>query len=363
MENHYFSDEDNDVEKEGQKEDIYSIHKNLDESQPNEDKDIIIRQNEYEDSFKEAFYRTFYIKQKGPFELENEDEDIIHPPIIYDKPVISNVEHCVEKNQIIKEKDDKYYPFTKGQGIVKTLEKIGLTVNFNSSSHNNYPSNISNQIFINSKFKTIDYYIDDKGKKKKQKKKRKFKPDDIRKKIKARFHKVIKNIINAKLKKVNSKKLFDFFPQCFITNITIKLNNNSLNKTYEELIEKNYISNIKIQKDSDIDKYTKNNDVLKYLKDNPEISKNSEFDKIKNMKYIDMLKAYFSSMEFEESIIELYNKKEKIDYIEEYINKALTYVNFFSDNKKILNDTSKIKEAENNNDNFEEVMEEEEEEN
>lgn len=33
------------------------------------------------------------------------------------------------------------------------------------------------------------------------KKKRKYKPDDIRKKIKARFHKLIKNIINENLKK------------------------------------------------------------------------------------------------------------------------------------------------------------------
>ena len=56
-------------------------------------------------------------------------------------------------------------------------------------------------------------------------------------------------------------------------------------------------------------------------------------------------------MEFEESIIELYNKKEKIDYIEEYVNKALTYVNFFADNKKINNVLKKVKVIENENDN------------
>lgn len=37
--------------------------------------------------------------------------------------------------------------------------------------------------------------------KKKKKKKRKYKPDDIRKKIKVRFHKQIKNIINENLKR------------------------------------------------------------------------------------------------------------------------------------------------------------------
>ena len=52
------------------------------------------------------------------------------------------------------------------------------------------------------------------------------------------------------------------------------------------------------------------------------------------MKYIDILKAYFSSFEFEQSIIELNNKKEKIDYIEEYINKSLSYINFFKNQQE-----------------------------
>lgn len=53
------------------------------------------------------------------------------------------------------------------------------------------------------------------------------------------------------------------------------------------------------------------------------------------MKYSDILKAYFLSSEFEESIIELHNKGEIISYIEDYINKSLNYVNFFSENKKV----------------------------
>ena len=47
--------------------------------------------------------------------------------------------------------------------------------------------------------------------------KRKYKPDDIRKKIKARFHKSIKNIINDNLKKAGSKHFFSFLPQIFIS--------------------------------------------------------------------------------------------------------------------------------------------------
>ena len=49
-------------------------------------------------------------------------------------------------------------------------------------------------------------FKDENGKIKKKKKRRKFKPDNIRKKIKAKFHKDLKNIINKKLKFANSKK-------------------------------------------------------------------------------------------------------------------------------------------------------------
>mgnify|MGYP006988904120 FL=1 len=127
--------------------------------------------------------------------------------------------------------------------------------------------------------------------------------------------------------------MFDFFPQCFISNITINLNKEALGLTYEELIEKDY-SLKNNERSPDFEKYYKNLDVLNYLNKNPEIKKLSDFEKISKMKYVDILKAYFSSLEFEQSIIELFQKKEKIDYIEEYVCKALTYVNFFANNKK-----------------------------
>lgn len=46
----------------------------------------------------------------------------------------------------------------------------------------------------------------------KLKQKRKYKPDDIRKKIKSRFHKSLRNIINENLKKAGSKHFFFFAP-------------------------------------------------------------------------------------------------------------------------------------------------------
>ena len=54
------------------------------------------------------------------------------------------------------------------------------------------------------------------------------------------------------------------------------------------------------------------------------------------MKYIDILKAYFVSKNFEQSIEALYKRENKI-YIEEYVNKSLTYVNFFTYNKDSVN--------------------------
>jgi hypothetical protein len=363
--NHYLSD-DNQSKEDLIEQDDYFIQKKLNEEQPIENKDLSkesqINQIIPDECFEKAFNQIFDPKSK---DIEYENEEDFSPPVMNDYPnEIKDIGPCQEEKTIIKkvEENEDCYPFTQGKGVVKTLEKIGLSANFISNSKINLTTNVSNQIYINSKFKIIDYYVDGNGKKKKQKKKRKFKPDDIRKKIKARFHKVIKNIINSKLKKAGSKKLFDFFPQSFITNITIKLNNNALNLTYEKLIEKDYTSETQTKRRStDLEKYAKNMDVLNYLKENPEICENSEFEKLKNMKYIDILRAYFSSMEFEDSIVELYNKKEKIDYIEEYVNKALTYVNFFADNKKV-NNTKKMKDTENISNSNSNLGEEEEEE-
>ena len=291
-------------------------------------------------SFEKAFNEIF-LANGIQMPLEEEENE---PIMQYKQEEISQIKPCEEEKILIKveEKGQDCFPFTKGEGLNHILEKIGLTANF-SSNKIVLIQNYNKQSSFSSKFKTVDYYIDEKGKKKKQKKKRKFKPDDIRKKIKAKFHKAIKNIINSKLKNVGSKKLFDFLPQSFITNITIKLNNQSLNLSYEKLIKENFISKNRVNKGNpDLEKYNKNIDVLDYLKNNSDICKNSEFDKIKDMLYKDILKAYFNSYEFEQSIIELKNKNEKIDYIEEYINKALTYVDFFSHNKKRKNNSIKI---------------------
>ena len=165
--------------------------------------------------------------------------------------------------------------------------------------------------------------------------KRKYKPDDIRKKIKTRFHKSIKNIINENLKIAGSKHLFSFLPQIFISSIARDKNHQVLNLTYRELLEKDFVSGIDESKyknkSVDLAKYKNNLRVLEYLDKNQEICKNSGFDIISKMKYSDLLEEYFKSDEFDKAIIKLREENEQEDYINEYINKAKTYVNFFTE--------------------------------
>ena len=169
----------------------------------------------------------------------------------------------------------------------------------------------------------------------KQSHKRKYKPDDIRKKIKARFHKSIKNIINDNLRKAGSKKLFTYLPQVFISSITKEKNRSVLNLSFREILQKDFVSeadgkNYK-NKNVDIAKYQKNIDVLKYLDNNPEICQNSGFDIISKMKYGDLLDEYFKSEEFERAIYKLREENEDEEYIREYIIKSKNYLNFFMD--------------------------------
>ncbi len=109
--------------------------------------------------------------------------------------------------------------------------------------------------------------------------------------------------------------------------------------TYREILEKDFTKEIKEnkihKKKVDQTKYEKNLQVLKYLDNNNEISKKSGFDIISNMIYADILKEYFNSYEFENSISKLRNEEENEEYISEYLIKAKTYVKFFLRHKEI----------------------------
>ena len=231
---------------------------------------------------------------------------------------------------IIKAKvDDKCFPFTTGKGLINTFyddsSKSDKYNDIQSIKEDSYLKLANNTFIINR------YAKDSEGKIKKSKKQRKFKSDDIRKKIKSNCHKIIKNIINENLKKAGSEEFFGFLPQSFLGNVSKIFNKKYMNSTYEDLLsidfkKKKKTGNLEIDQKN----YNKNINVLNYLEKNPEISKISGFYKIKKMKYKDILNSYFLSKEFENTIDMLKNKNETSEYIIEYIFLAKKYINFFS---------------------------------
>ena len=267
--------------------------------------------------------------------------------IAYEKPKNINV-----KNKKNKNLDENYFfPFTPGKGLLNYFNMKKSEESFLNSESNNEKliidentlnseqiNNNTNNTYYEFKFKTKKYCIMPNGKKRRQKKKRKYKSDDIRKKIKSRFHKTLKNIVNNMLKKGGSKKFFDFLPQNFTGNVSKKVNSQSFEMTFNELLSYNFLN--KKNKSADSKKSEKNKEVVEYLEQNPEISKNSGYDLIKNIKYKDLLKIYFSSAEFENSISRLKEEKEENDYIQEYIYRAKNYIEFYTnfDKDKISED-------------------------
>ena len=269
--------------------------------------------------------------------------------------------------------DDKCFPFTSGKGIINITSKFNYELLQENKDNNNYNNmnNISSLTCIDTfdksknkgensnlnlnlkeknlencvndlylmKFVTKKVFISEYGRKKTVKIKRKYKGDIIRKKIKSRFHKSIKNIINENLKKAGSKCFFDFLPQCFIGNTSKKLNKTCLEMTYKELLSTNFYSDycrkMVNYKNEQIDKnkLNKNKCTLEYLEKNPEISKKSGFDYIKDMKYKTLLNNYFISREFEESLHQVKEENEAPEYIQFYIYRAKNYVNFYNNYK------------------------------
>ena len=213
-------------------------------------------------------------------------------------------------------KRTNYFPFTKGKGLEKTLEIMGYKYEWIIDYK-------KLRIISIDKF-VVCKAIED------VKKVIYIRPDNIRKKIKSSFHKNIIKIINNKIKKAYSdknikKNFFNNLPQSFIRNINRSENQIKMDKTFEQLL---------VNWDD-----KKNKKIIKFLDENNEISEKSNWNLIKNMTYKDLLKAFFESEEFEKSIIALKTKAEKSkkkeknvspQYIENYINIALKYIDFFS---------------------------------
>ena len=148
--------------------------------------------------------------------------------------------------------ENKFFPFKKGKEIINNNSKVNIQEKKYLNSNN-----ISNLDFYLMKFKTRQYFINENGEKRRVSKQRKYNPDIIRKKLKLKFHKTIKNIINNRLKNANSQKLFDFLPQCFLINLTKKINSKYFELTYKELLSTDFtleLNKTSDYKNFDIDK-------------------------------------------------------------------------------------------------------------
>ena len=166
-------------------------------------------------------------------------------------------------------------------------------------------------------------------KKKKNILSRKENSDNIRKKIKSRFLKCLKNEINKKLEKAGSKCFFSYLPYSFVCNLSKKINKIVLDLTLKEIFEKNFCDGKKKRK-ADLKKYQHNLFVLDYLENNREISEKSNFNIIRNMKFSQIFKEYLESKEFGFEISTLKKDNENDKYIKDYIIKAKNFLNFLN---------------------------------
>ena len=277
-------------------------------------------------------------------------------------PSIDNIQENIKKqntdNNIIKINNSKIneennnifiYEETEKKNIFKVVYSKYLnnsnntnnSIIFTDGNFDNFSSYMLNRALNNVdknsqkvKNKKIFEQIPKKPKKKKKNiQKRKENSDNIRKKIKARFLKALKNAINQKLKNAGSKYIFQLLPQSFITNLSKDKNKEILNLSLKDIFLKNFDVKEK-QKRADFNKYKHNLFVMDYLEKNNNISEKSNFNRIKKMKYSEIFDEYLLSKEFESEISNLKQQRENDKYIKDYIIKARNFIDFFNHQKK-----------------------------
>lgn len=252
-----------------------------------------------------------------------------------ESPVISYIQIKKEKN----EKENENF-----LGKKRNMFKIDYPKDFAIFSYgqfNNYSRKMIDEVMDelgqNTSKEDLDETKSKSGNKKKSYKKivnvqkRKENADNIRKKIKSRFLKYLRNIINERLKAAGSKKFFKYLPQKFICNVSKEKNKAVLNLSLKEILLKNFCEeNIVNKNNPELKNYYHNLEVLEYLEQNNEISEKSNFKNFKNMKYFQMFNEYLKSKEFEKEIASLKKEKENDKYIKNYIIKASDLMEFFA---------------------------------
>lgn len=158
---------------------------------------------------------------------------------------------------------------------------------------------------------------------------RKFKPDDVRKKVKVNFHKTLRKRINQKLKEAGSKKFFNAINQTFICNISKAFNKEVMDKTLNQL----YLIKFQCRKASDHSKFYQNLETLEYIQNNSDLEKNSGYDVIGKLTYRQLFEEYLRSEEFGECLEEI-SKKEQSFYLDRYRELSRDYLEFFDRDKE-----------------------------
>ena len=205
------------------------------------------------------------------------------------------------------------------------FKKLGI---FNSGGASLRTRQIIDEILERNeeKKKIIGYWPD---KKVKRIYHRKYNSDNIRKKIKVRFIKKLIHSVNKRLKLAGTRKKFRPLAQKLISTVTKEKNKAFFNLPFKDIFSKNF-SEGKESVDSDLRNLNNNLSVLKYLEKNIEVSEKSNYCNFKNMTFGEIFNEYLKSNEFEMEINRLIISNENKEYISDYIIKANTLIEFFS---------------------------------
>ena len=142
---------------------------------------------------------------------------------------------------------------------------------------------------------------------------RKYNADNIKKKIKSRFFKDLRFVLNKRLKNAGVKKQFKAFSYSFINNTKKKINERVWNLSFKDFI----CDEININKN-----YNDNKNVLECLENNyknPKIGEKSNCFIFINRKIGEIFKEYLKSIEFQNQILEIKKEECNQDYVKNFI--------------------------------------------
>ena len=220
-----------------------------------------------------------------------------------------------KKRKFIEENPFIFIPTENNNDLRKLINEIKNDIIKNDKKKMYFSKNNSDDVFNQKK-----------GKKKKNITCRKENTDNINKKIKTRFLKLLRNYMNKKLKAARCKKQFKYIQQTCASNTNKDFNKEMLSMKLKDFFTKNILvsMNVKNIKKTDLTNYEYNKKVYEHL-----IKNNYNFDFL-DKTFIELFDEYLNSKQFEEEIDNLRNNnKEKLEYIKNYIIKAIILRNHY----------------------------------